>query len=145
MIVALEGGDANISLSSLDKLAAAMNVDFVDLVRNPSRGTRSEINEITWRGNQINSAATLLCSAPASHETQMWLWSLGPGDTYIAEPDPEGWHEMLFVIEGTLRLIQSGAAQDYGDGEFVTFSTAQQYSYVNVGINVVRFIRNVVS
>lgn len=145
MIAAVEGGDANISLSSLDKLATAMGIDFVELVRDPSRETRAEINEVTWRGSQPDSAAKLLCSAPASRETQMWLWALGPGDSYVAEPDPEGWHEMLFVVEGALRLIQSGEARDYATGEFVTYSTAQHYSYHNVGKKTVRFVRNVVS
>ena len=145
MIVGVEAGDANISLSSLDKLAVAMGVDFVELVRDPSRETRAEINEVTWRGRQPTSAATLLCSAPASRETQMWLWSLGPGDSYVAEPDPDGWHEMLFVIEGMLRLDRSGDVRDYGAGEFVTYSTARHYSYANAGKKIVRFVRNVVS
>ena len=145
MIVAVEAGDANISLSSLDKLATAMDVDFVEMVRDPSRETRGEINEITWRGSRPDSTATLLCSAPASREAQMWLWALGPGDTYVAEPDPDGWHEMLFVVEGTLRLNQSGKIADYAAGGFVTYSTAQHYSYSNVGKSVVRFVRNVVS
>ena len=100
MIVALEGGDANISLSSLDKLAAAMGVGFVDLVRDPARTPSAEINEVTWRGAGPESAAVLLGSAPAATEAQMWLWSLGPGERYEAEPDPAGWHEMIFVTDG---------------------------------------------
>ena len=145
MIVSVEAGDANISLSSLDKLAGAMGLDFVDLVRDPARETRAEINEVTWRGRQPASAATLLCSTPASRETQMWLWVLGPGDSYLAEPDPEGWHEMLFIVEGTLRLVLSGKARDCAAGEFVTYSTAQHYSYINTGETTVRFVRNVVT
>lgn len=145
MIVAVEAGDANISLSSLDKLATAMGVDFVELVRDPSRETRAEINEVTWRGRHPASEAMLLCSVPASRETQMWLWALGPGDSYVAEPDPDGWHEMLFVVEGSLRLVLSGEARDYAPGEFAIYSTAQHYSYSNVGKKVVRFVRNVVS
>lgn len=63
----------------------------------------------------------------------------------MAEPDPEGWHEILFVVEGALRLIQPDEARDYAAGEFVTYSTAQHYSYCNVEKKIVRFIRNVVS
>src|SRR6478752_2872898 len=66
MIVALEGGDANISLSSLDKLAAAMGVGFIDLVRDPTRETRADINEVTWRGKSEDSTAVLLGAAPAT-------------------------------------------------------------------------------
>lgn len=145
MIVAVESGDANISLSSLDKLAAAMRVDFVDLVRDPARETRDNINQVTWRGKEVSSEARLLASAPATTETQMWLWSLGPGDRYDAEPDPQGWHEMLFVTEGTLTLELSGDQKQYPAGAFTVYSSAQSYSYLNLGADIVKFLRNVVA
>ncbi|WP_439629654.1 helix-turn-helix domain-containing protein [Shinella sp.] len=145
MIVAVEGGDANISLSSLDKLAAAIGVGFVDLVRDPARAPSAEINEVTWRGKDGESTAVLLGSAPATTEAQMWLWSLGPGERYEAEPDPAGWHEMVFVTEGTLRLELSGTAKDFSAGTFAVYGTDQAYAYVNPGETPVRFVRNVVS
>ncbi|WP_411033296.1 helix-turn-helix domain-containing protein [Shinella sp. BYT-45] len=145
MIVSLEGGDANISLSSLDKLAAAIGVGFVDLVRDPARAPSAVINEVTWRGAQAESIAVLLGSAPAATEAQMWLWSLGPGERYDAEPDPAGWHEMIFVTEGTLRLELSGSAKDYEAGGFAVYGTDQSYAYANAGPGTVRFVRNVVS
>jgi transcriptional regulator with XRE-family HTH domain len=145
MIVAVEGGDANISLSSLDKLAAAMNVGFVDLVRDPSRQSRDNIDAVTWRGQQAESEARLLASAPATSEAQMWLWSLAPGERYDAEPDPQGWHEMLFVTEGTLTLEVAGVRQRYASGTFAVYSSAQAYAYINDGGEVVRFVRNVIS
>ena len=145
MIVAVEGGDANISLSSLDKLAAAMGVRFVDLVRDPARAPSAEINEVTWRGADADSTAALLGTAPATAEAQMWLWSLGPGEHYAAEPDPAGWHEMLFVTEGTLRLEISGVARDLAAGSFTVYATNQAYAYANPGTVPLRFVRNVIS
>ena len=145
MIVAVEGGDANISLSSLDKLAVAIGVSFVDLVRDPARAPSAEINEVTWRGTSVESTAVLLGSAPAVAEAQMWLWSLGPGERYDAEPDPAGWHEMLFVIEGTLRLELSGAPSDYPAGSFAVYGTDRAYAYANPGTVPVRFLRNVIA
>lgn len=145
MIVAVEGGDANISLSSLDKLAAAMGVGFVDLVRDPARAPSAEINEVTWRGASAQSTAVLLGSAPATTEAQMWLWSLGPGERYDAEPDPAGWHEMVLVTEGTLRLELSGTTKDYPAGSFAVYGTDQAYAYANPGQTLVRFVRNVVT
>lgn len=145
MIVALEGGDANISLSSLDKLAGAIGVGFVDLVRDPAQAPSAEINEVTWRGTDPASTAVLLGSAPATKETQMWLWSLGPGERYDAEPDPTGWHEMVFVTEGTLQLEFSGTAKSYAAGTFAVYATDRNYAYANPGTETVRFIRNVIS
>ena len=89
--------------------------------------------------------AVLLGSAPAATEAQMWLWSLGPGERYEAEPDPAGWHEMIFVTEGTLRLELSGMAKDYPAGSFAVYATDRAYAYANPGEGVVRFVRNVVA
>lgn len=145
MIVGVESGDANISLSSLDKLAAALGVDFVELVRDPSRTTRDSINAVTWRGEKSESKATLLGSVPASTEAQMWYWTLGTGDRYDAEPDPIGWHEMLFVTEGTLTLQLSGSSKDYPAGTFAIYSSAQIYSYINNQDTKLGFVRNVLA
>lgn len=145
MIVGVESGDANISLSSLDKLAAALGVDFIELVRDPNRTTRDSINAVTWRGEKSESKATLLGSAPASTEAQMWHWTLGTGERYDAEPDPVGWHEMLFVTEGTLTLELSGSSKDYPAGTFAIYSSAQLYSYINNQKTTLSFVRNVLS
>lgn len=144
MIVAVESGDANISLSSLDRLAAAMGVGFVDLVRDPTAEPHADINEVAWRGASEDSCAVLLGIAPADSEAQMWLWALGPGERYDAEPDPDGWHEMIYVTEGTLRLELSGMVHDYPAGSFAVYGTAQSYSYTNPGKTRVRFVRNVI-
>lgn len=145
MIVAVEGGDANISLSSLDKLAVAMGVGFVDLVRDPTRQPSNDISEVMWRGTGNASSGTLLGTAPAGHETQLWSWTLDIGDTYKAEPDPQGWHEMLFVTEGVLTLVLSGVAKDYPAGTFAIYRSDQEYSYENRGATVLKMVRNVIS
>ncbi|WP_046121128.1 helix-turn-helix domain-containing protein [Ensifer aridi] len=145
MIIAVEAGDANISLSSLDKLAAAMGVGFVDLVRDPGSQSLADINQVTWRGKGPESKGVLLGTAPSGRETQLWMWSLEAGDRYDAEPDPQGWHEMLLVTEGALTLVLSGQEQELSAGGFAIYSSAQQYSYVNRSAGITKFVRNVVS
>ncbi len=142
MIAGVEAGTANISLSSLDKLAQALEVGFVELVSDPAR-ERRRIEARAWRGKRPGSQAVLLGAAPASCEAQLWLWALGPGETYVAEPDPPGWHEMIYVIEGTLQLELSGAQQQVQANDFVIYSSAQPYSYRNDGETPLRFVRNV--
>ena len=145
MIIAVESGDANISLSSLDKLAGALGVGFVDLVRDSAGEPSSEINVVTWKGSSAQSASVLLGSLPAAKEAQMWSWSIGPGDRYDAERDPEGWHEMVFVTEGILTLVLSGVEKEFQPGTFTIYSSAQDYSYVNNATTLVKFVKNVVS
>lgn len=143
MIVNLEGGATNISLSSLDHLAEALGAKFVDLVSDPEAHGR-RIDAVAWRGTQPESKAVLLGSVPARSDVQLWTWTLAPGDRYTAEPDPEGWHEMLFVSEGRLLIDLAEGPITVEAGGYAIYSSAQQYAYVNVADGVTRFIRNVV-
>ncbi|MBR7830371.1 helix-turn-helix transcriptional regulator [Actinospica sp. MGRD01-02] len=144
MIVNLEGGATNISLSSLDHLAEALGADFVDLVSDPAaRDLR--IEALAWRGARPGSEAVLLGSVPARHSAQLWTWTLAPGDRYTAEPDPEGWHEMTVVTEGRLLIDLAQGPITVEAGGYAIYSTAQEYAYVNVHDGITRFIRNVVA
>lgn len=75
----------------------------------------------------------------------MWSWTLGSAERYDAEPDPVGWHEMLFVTQGALTLELSGKSTDYPAGTFAIYSSAQFYSYMNNQENMASFVRNVLS
>lgn len=144
MLVHLESGDTNISLSSLDRLAAALGVSFVEVVSDPARSPQ-RIEALAWRGNQPDSHATLLGSVPARSDAQLWIWSLAMQENYAAEPDPEGWHEMVYVIEGRLKIALEEGDRIVEAGNFAIYSSAQPYGYQNVGDRVVRFVRNVVT
>lgn len=143
-VIKLEAGEANISLSGLDHLADALGVTFVDLVASPA-AHRTDIGAVAWRGQSADSVAVLLASVPAAAESQLWTWTLAPGERYDASPDPAGWHEMLLVAEGELRIEQEHGAIELRTGEHTAYSSAQRYSYVNAGAGPVRFVRVVVS
>lgn len=140
----IESGDVNVSLSTLDRIAAALGVLFPDLVQAPATD-RSRINAVAWVGHHPESRATLLASAPARREVELWAWSLGPGERYVSEPDAAGWREMVLVIEGRLRLELADGERRIEAGDFHAFASDQPYAYVNDGDEVVRFTRNVVS
>lgn len=144
MYVQLEGGDTNVSLSTLDRIADALGVDFVTVVSDPG-SSRRHIDALMWRGKDENSKAVLLGSAPATAQAQLWSWSLGPGDCYVAEPDPPGWHEMIFVIEGRLLIHLEEGDLTVGAGEHAIYSSSQDFAYQNIHEGTTRFIRNVVS
>ena len=144
MITNLEGGDTNVSLSSLDRLAEALGVDFVAIVADPEASSR-RIEQVAWRGRGETSEAVLLGSVPALREAQLWRWSLAPGERYTAQPDPAGWHEMIAVTKGCLRVELAEGDLTIETGDFAIYSSAQTYAYVNDGSVPVHFIRNVVS
>lgn len=144
MIVSVENGDTNISLSSLDRLADALGVGFVDLVTGPA-AENHRISEVMWQGKSPGSTAHLLGKVPAHREAQLWAWSLAPGERYQAEPDVPGWHEMIYVAGGRLRLELETGAVIIEAGDFHIFSSAQTYAYANAHEGVTRFIRTVVA
>ena len=144
MIAAIEGDEANVSLSSLDRLATALGVSFSEVVRPPEAADGRRIESVAWRGATAESQAVLLGTAPATRETELWLWSLGEGERYPSEADSGSWHEMLFVVEGLLVIEGADGRHEIGAGDFLIFSSDRPYVFANGGGGTVRFVRNIV-
>jgi len=144
MIVAIESDEANVSLSSLDRLAAALGVSLADTVRAPDAPDNRRIESLAWRGADPDSQGVLLGTAPARREAELWLWSLGEGERYPSESGSGDWHEMLLVIEGLLVVETADGRHEIGPGDFLIFSSAKPYVLANGGGGTVRFVRNVV-
>ncbi len=144
MIAAIEGDEANVSLSSLDRLAAALDVSFAEMVRPPDAADSRRIESVAWRGTSADSQAVLLGTAPATREAELWLWSLGEGERYPSEADSGNWHEMLLVIEGVLVVEAADGRHEIGSGDFLIFSSDKPYVFANGGGGTVRFVRNVI-
>ena len=144
MIVAIERDEANLSLSSLDRLAAALGVSLAEAVRPPDAPDSRRIEAVAWRGSHRESQGVLLGTAPARREAELWLWSLGEGERYPSEADSGNWHEMLLVIEGVLVIERAEDRHEIAAGDFLIFSSAAPYAFANGGTGTVRFVRNVI-
>lgn len=139
MIAAIESGDANASIATLDKLAEALGIRFADLVR-AERANPAKIDEVAWTGESPQSKAVLLAAVPAETETELWTWSLAPGDGYTGAPYP-GWHEIVYVLDGKLTIETDTDHRDVMAGDFHAQSLAEQRVYTNRSATLVRFIR----
>lgn len=144
MLVAIEAGEKNVSLTTLDRVAEALDVAFSDLIQAPDARDPSRINELAWAGTIPGSKAVLLAKATASREVELWEWRLEPGEHYPSEPDADGWSEQLYVFEGCLTLTLGSAEHHIGAGEFFMFASNQPHAYRNEGSVATRFVRNVV-
>ncbi|QOU03052.1 XRE family transcriptional regulator [Pseudomonas fluorescens] len=144
MLVAIEAGEKNVSLSTLDRVAEALDVAFSDLIQAPDVRDHSRINELAWAGEIDGSKAVLLAKANARREVELWEMRLEPGDRYSPEPDPEGWSVQLFVYEGVLTLILDNEEKQIVAGEFYMFASRQAHAYRNDGDVAALFVRNVV-
>lgn len=144
MLVAIEAGEKNVSLSTLDRVAEALDVAFSDLIQAPGSVDPSRINELAWAGTTAGSKAVLLAKAVACKEVELWEWTLEPGDEYHSQADAEGWSEQLYVFAGCLTLVIDDKSLQFTAGEFYMYASNTPHSYRNEGNEVVRFIRNVV-
>jgi len=144
MLVAIEAGEKNVSLTTLDRVAEALDVAFSDLIQAPDARDPSRINELAWAGAIPGSQAVLLAKASASREVELWQWRLEPGENYLSEADAEGWSEQVYVFEGCLTVVLGDEERVLSSGEFISFASDRTHAYRNDGAVAVRFVRNVV-
>ncbi|HEJ9095000.1 TPA: XRE family transcriptional regulator [Serratia odorifera] len=143
MLAGIEAGDRNVSLAVLDKLAAALEVSFTDLIQAPDARGNHLIGELAWQGNQPQSQAILAASVPARQRVELWQWTLMPGEHYDSLPDAQGWHEIIYVVSGSMTLILTQQTLTLSAGQTHVFNSDQHYAYANRGSEPLRFIRNV--
>lgn len=143
-IVALETGQVNISLAKLDAIAVVLGVDFRTIVSAPEQREQPVVNVLAWQGQQPESHATLLASVPSHSQVELWSWSLDVGAEYIAEPDAEGYQELIYVLAGELTIQFEHDTKVLAAGTSFIFASSVSYRYINSGTQVLKFIRNVV-
>lgn len=137
MVVAIEAGESNVSLATLDRLADALGVPFAELVRAPD--DPSPPPELVWRGGAPGSRGRFLASVTARGGVELWEWSLAPGERYDAEPDRPGTRTLLYVAAGTLTLEADGR-RTVEEGESACFDSDRPYAYANRGAVPLRFV-----
>lgn len=103
MLTQIELGQANPSLATIDKVAAALGTTLpalVDVTDSPS----PEGVEV-WAGPAGSSAHLLNAVRTAgASEVELWRWTLVPGDVYEVRPDAAGADSMLHVVSGRLEI-----------------------------------------
>jgi mannose-6-phosphate isomerase-like protein (cupin superfamily) len=99
---------------------------------------------LAWQGTHLESQATLHASIPACTQVELWTWTLAAGETYVAEPDQQGWQELIYVIEGELSLEFASRTHLVAAGTSFLFDSSVPYCYSNQGTDILRFIRNVI-
>lgn len=144
MVASIENGQANISLAKLNQLAVVLGVTFSEIVRPTIDNTTQPEHILTWKGAKAGSEAYLGCSVVSQNEVELWSWKLAGNDFYQAEPDPEGFYEMLYIIEGVLHLELNDQTHILQAGQSISYPSDQRYRYVNQQTSPARFIRNAI-
>ena len=142
MIGAVESGSTSLSTATLDRIAVALDLTLSDLVAAPLNRKNAAIDRVGWEGDR-GGVGVLRWSVDAKREVETWEWTLQPGDRYEAAADPDGWHVMLFVLEGRLILEIDGGRVELSNTAHL-FDSSKAHVFTNTGASVVRFFRSTI-
>jgi len=113
MLVSMEKGQANPSIATLCKLAAALRVSMAQLLEQDPRSESSvrvlshHQANVLWRGPK-GGLGSLLVGSAGPDMLELWEWTLHPGESFESKGHPPGTVELLSVREGTLELEIDG-------------------------------------
>ncbi len=146
MIVNVEAGTTNASITTLLRLARAMGTTLAELVAEPTGEgivvSRASDRDPLWVG-EGGGAAVLVAAAQTPDMLELWDWTLEPGDAYASEPHRAGTHELLHVLSGTLTLTVDDETVELPAGAATGIGAEVPHTYANRGRRRVRFAMTV--
>lgn len=132
MLVQIEQGQANPSIATLCKVAAALGASVADLVqvagRHPAEVMPAASPRLLWRGPKGGSA-TLLVGSAGPDMLELWTWELRPGERYDAPAHPEGTQELIHVVRGRLALAFGEVSYVIETGGSAVAQTDRPHAY----------------
>jgi transcriptional regulator with XRE-family HTH domain len=141
-LVQIENGDANPSIATLCKLAAALGASVADLVQvsgeHPAVVLPAGARRRLWRGPK-GGTATLLVGSPGPDMLELWTWELKPGERYDAQAHPAGTQELIHVVAGAVTLACGDVSYVIKEGGSAVAHTDRPHAYACEGRRATRF------
>jgi transcriptional regulator with XRE-family HTH domain len=132
LLVQIEHADANPSLATLLKLAAAFGVTLTDLIAEKPEPQPVALvpahDAMTLWSTPAGSSARLLVSHGV---LELWSWTLAPGDRRASEPHRPGSLELLAVQTGTVALDVGEHHIEIPAGDSAWFEATWPHAYIN--------------
>jgi transcriptional regulator with XRE-family HTH domain len=134
MLVSIEQGSANPSISTLLRISDALGIGLPALVNmdrsSRLRVTRAGTAPVLWRG-KAGGRAVLVAGTGPPDVTELWDWTLGPGESHSSEPHTAGTRELLLVLDGQIELRAGQHAEVLATGDSASFAGDLAHEYVN--------------
>lgn len=141
-LVQIENGDANPSIATLCKLAAALGASVADLVQvsgeHPAEILPASAPRLLWRGPK-GGTATLLVGSAGPDMLELWTWELKPGERYEGAAHPAGTQELIHVVAGALTLAFGDVSYVITPGGSAVAHTDRPHAYACEGKRATRF------
>jgi transcriptional regulator with XRE-family HTH domain len=131
----VERGRTNVSISSLQRIAAALGVDVSDVFARDAAGTPRVVHrgerELVTFGSQARKA--LLTPKPF-HSVEVVAAEFEPGGTTGEEPYAHGdSEEVFFVVSGIVELDLDGESYELGPGDSAQYRSSTLHRVRNCG------------
>ncbi len=142
MLVNVEQGAANPSVTTLLRLSDALGIGLQSLVdvprSSPVAVVRTGDAPALWTGEHGGRGVLLAGTAPPD-VLELWDWTLAPGDRHDSEAHVRGTKEILQVRQGTLTVEVDGQVEVLEVDDAVSFASDVPHSYANTGDGQARF------
>jgi transcriptional regulator with XRE-family HTH domain len=143
MLISIEQGSANPSIATLLLIGDALGIGLpalVDMDRSPGlRVTRAGTAPVLWRGT-LGGQAALVAGTEPPDVTELWDWTLGPGESHASPAHAPGTRELLLVLDGRLEVRVGKHAEVLTRGDSASFAGDLPHGYANGGsAQVARF------
>jgi transcriptional regulator with XRE-family HTH domain len=136
MLVGIEQGAANPSIATLLLISDALGIGLPTLVEmdRPSalRVTRAGTAPVLWRGKR-GGQAVLVAGTEPPDVTELWDWTLGPGESHSSGAHAAGTRELLLVLDGQVEVRVGQHAEVLAAGDSASFAGDVSHRYVNPG------------
>ena len=121
MLVSIEQGSANPSIATLLLITDALGIGLPALVEmgHPPglRVTRAGTAPVLWRG-KLGGQAVLVAGTEPPDVTELWDWTLGPGEGHSSPAHAAGTRELLLVLDGQVEVRAGSARRGPRPGRF---------------------------
>ena len=142
LLVQIENGEANPSIATLCKLAAALGASVADLVQLSEQQAAEVLPaaapRLLWRGPK-GGTATMHVGSAGPDMLELWSWELRPGERYDAPAHPKGTQELIHVTRGRLALAFGQVSYVIQAGGSAVAHTDRPHAYACGGKTPVRF------
>lgn len=142
MIINVEQGSANPSVTTLLRISDALGIGLQALVEvpqsKPVKVVRSGSGAALWTGPGGGRGVLLAGTAPPD-VLELWDWTLAPGDRHDSEAHVRGTTEILQVRGGTVTVEVAGQVEVLEADDTISFASDVAHSYANQGTAPARF------
>ncbi len=134
MLINVEQGTANPSVSILLRLSDALGLGLPALVEPPEPRatslTRAGEGATLWSGEN-GGRGILVAGTEAPDVLELWDWTLAPGERHESEAHSAGTRELLHLHKGSITVEVGEQSHKLRAGDALTFYSDVKHSYEN--------------